>query len=110
MHVRALREATAEDGTAERTLQTTAGDGPAVVGETVHQAAAGRGIQTTIFSTYTRRIRTPEERDLAEEARRFIRPDEAIWLVVGHLAQVEAGIRELNLYEVIRLDLRPRGR
>ena len=33
VHMRALREATAEDGAVERTLQTTAGDGPAVVGE-----------------------------------------------------------------------------
>src|SRR5712692_9870887 len=40
--MRALREATAEDGAAERTLQATPGDGPTVVGETVGQAAAGR--------------------------------------------------------------------
>ena len=42
VHMRALREATPEDGAVECTLQTTAGDGPAVVRETVRQAAAGR--------------------------------------------------------------------
>jgi zinc protease len=33
-----------------------------------------------------------------------VRPDEVVWLVIGDLRKVEAGIRELNLGEVIRLD------
>jgi len=37
-------------------------------------------------------------------ARKFIKPDEVIWVVVGDLAKVETGIRELNLGEVTRLD------
>ena len=40
----------------------------------------------------------------ATELVKFIRPDEVIWLVVGDLSKVEAGVRELNLGDVVRLD------
>ena len=56
------------------------------------------------FSTYSRRVRTLNEDNLASAARRFIRPDDVIWIVVGDLAQVERGIRELNLGEVVTVD------
>jgi zinc protease len=56
------------------------------------------------FSTYARRVRALAEPDLAAAARKFIRPDEVVWLVVGDLAKVEAGIRELGLGEVVKLD------
>ena len=56
------------------------------------------------FSTYARRVRALTEADLAAAAKKFIRPGEAVWLVVGDLALVEKGIRELELGEVVRLD------
>ena len=56
------------------------------------------------FATYARRVRALTETDLAAAAKRFIRPGEAVWLVVGDLALVEKGIRELELGEVVRLD------
>ena len=56
------------------------------------------------FSTYSRRVRTLGEQELDTAARKFIRPDDVVWVVVGDLAKVEAGIRELNLGEVTRLD------
>jgi zinc protease len=56
------------------------------------------------FSTYARRVRALGEPDLAAAAKRFIRPAEVIWIVVGDLAQIEKGVRELNLGEVTRLD------
>jgi zinc protease len=56
------------------------------------------------FSTYARRVRTLSDVDLAAAAKRFIRPDEVVWLVVGDLAQIEAGIRELNLGEIVHID------
>ena len=62
------------------------------------------GYPDDYFSTYSRRVRALSETDLDSAAKKFIRPDEAIWLVVGDLAVVEAGIRELNLGEVVRLD------
>lgn len=56
------------------------------------------------FSTYSRRVRTLGEAELDTAARKFIRAEDVIWVVVGDLAKVEAGIRELNLGEVTRLD------
>ena len=56
------------------------------------------------FSTYARRVRELNEGALDAAAKKFIRPDEVVWVVVGDLAKVEAGIRELNLGQVTRLD------
>ena len=50
------------------------------------------------------RARARRERRSPTPRASFIRPDEIVWLVVGDLAKVEAGIRELKLGEVIRLD------
>jgi zinc protease len=56
------------------------------------------------FSTYSRRVRTLGEAELDSAAKKFIHPDTVIWVVVGDLAKVEAGIRELNLGQITRLD------
>ena len=56
------------------------------------------------FSTYARRVRALGEAHLDAAARKFIRPSEVIWIVVGDLAQVEKGVRELNLGDVAQLD------
>jgi zinc protease len=62
------------------------------------------GYPDDYFATYTKRVRELSEEDLAAAAKKFIRPDEVIWIVVADLAQVEAGIRSLNLGEVVKLD------
>jgi zinc protease len=56
------------------------------------------------FSTYARRVRDLGEPQLAAAAKKFIRPSEVVWVVVGDLAQIEKGVRELNLGEVTKLD------
>jgi len=56
------------------------------------------------FATYARRTRALGEAELAAAAKRFIRPSEVVWVIVGDLAQIEKGVRELNLGEVKRLD------
>jgi zinc protease len=56
------------------------------------------------FSTYARRVRALGEPALGAAAKKFIRPSEVIWIVVGDLAQIEKGVRELNLGEVSRVD------
>jgi zinc protease len=56
------------------------------------------------FATYVRRVRTLTEEDLDAAARKFVRPDEVIWIVVGDLTRVEEGIRELGLGEVTKID------
>ena len=62
------------------------------------------GYPDDYFSTYARRVRALGEPQLAAAAKKFIRPPEVVWVIVGDLAQVEKGVRELNLGEVTRLD------
>lgn len=44
------------------------------------------------------------EAQLAEAGKKFVRPNELIWIIVGDLSKIEAGIRELNYGEIIKLD------
>jgi zinc protease len=61
------------------------------------------GLPDDYWSRYAGNIRALAEPQLAGAARKFIRPDEVIWIVVGDLSKVEKGIRELGFGEVIRL-------
>ncbi len=45
---------------------------------------------------------TPEAAN--EIAKKYILPDHLVWVVVGDMSKVEAGIRELNLGEVHKID------
>lgn len=56
------------------------------------------------YSSFTQTVMamTPEQANT--EARQAILPKQLIWLVVGDMSKVEAGIRELNLGEVHKLD------
>ena len=56
------------------------------------------------FANYAPRVRALDEKALAAAAAAYIRPADVIWIVVGDLRKVEAGIRELKLGEVVRLD------
>ena len=56
------------------------------------------------FSSYAARVRALTETDLSAAARKFIRPESVVWLVVGDMSQVESGIRELNLGEITTID------
>jgi len=78
--------------------------------ETVGQLA---GAYTTIleynlpedyYNTYTQKVMgmTPDSANAL--ARKMVQPDHLIWVVVGDMSKVEAGIRELNLGEVHKID------
>ena len=62
------------------------------------------GYPDDYFSQYATRVRALDEAALDTASRQYIRPKEVIWLVVGDLAKVEAGIRDLKFGEVIRLE------
>jgi zinc protease len=62
------------------------------------------GYPDDYFAQYAARVRGLDEAALAAAAKGYIRPGEVIWLVVGDMRQVEAGIRDLKFGEVIRLD------
>jgi zinc protease len=56
------------------------------------------------WSKYAANMRSLTEAQLAEAAKKFVRPDEIIWIVIGDLNKIEKGIRELGFGEVVRLN------
>jgi zinc protease len=66
------------------------------------------GYPPEYYYDYARNVRALSEADLAVAAAKFVTPDELTWLIVGDLASVEAGIRDLGYGEIVRLD--PDGR
>ena len=55
------------------------------------------------FETYAGRMRALRLEDVEAAARRVVRPDSVVWVVVGDLAEIEAGVRELGFADVRRL-------
>lgn len=56
------------------------------------------------FSTYASKVRALTTNDLTAAGKSFLNPDHLIWVVVGDLAKVEAGIRELSIGNVHVVD------
>jgi len=78
--------------------------------ETVQQlsGAYGQIVQYSLpedyFNTFTQKAMaiTPDRAELI--AKKYILPNHLVWVVVGDMAKVESGIRELNLGEVHKID------
>ena len=62
------------------------------------------GLPADYWSRYAADVRSLTEAQLNGAAKKFVRPGEVIWIVVGDLRKVEKGIRELGFGEVIRLN------
>ena len=60
------------------------------------------GYPDDYYAKYASSVRTLTADQLNAAAKRIVHPDEVIWIVVGDLKKVEAGIRELGLGEVVR--------
>lgn len=56
------------------------------------------------WAHYARNVRALTEPQLAAAAKKFVWPDEVIWIIVGDLKKVDKGIRELGYGEIIRLN------
>lgn len=56
------------------------------------------------WSRYGANIRALTEPQLAEAARKFVRPGEVVWIVVGDLKRIEAGVRALGYGEIVKLN------
>jgi zinc protease len=67
------------------------------------------GYPDDYYANYAKNVRALNEQALADAARLFIRPNDILWVVVGDLKKVEAGIRELNFGEIVRLDANGRS-
>jgi predicted Zn-dependent peptidase len=58
------------------------------------------GIQPSFLSTYTQRIMAVTADDVRRVANQYVRPDNAVIVVVGDRSQVEAGLRAVNVAPV----------
>ncbi len=56
------------------------------------------------YDTMSGKILALKTTDLDAAAKEVIHPDHLVWLVVGDMSKVEAGIRELNFGEVHKID------
>ncbi|HEY2391040.1 MAG TPA: pitrilysin family protein [Candidatus Angelobacter sp.] len=78
--------------------------------ETVQQLAGAYsqiiqyGLPEDYFNTFTQKVLaiTPDSANAI--AKKLIQPDHVIWVVVGDMSKVEAGIRDLNLGEIHKID------
>ncbi|HZH35478.1 MAG TPA: pitrilysin family protein [Pyrinomonadaceae bacterium] len=62
------------------------------------------GLPNDYWSNYAANLSSLSELQLDAAAKKFIRPGELIWIVIGDLNKVEKGIRELGLGEVVKLN------
>ncbi len=72
--------------------------------ENAAQNVVNFGYPPEYYYEYAQNVRRLTAQELNGAAAKFIRPDRLIWIVVGDLAQIEQGVRELGLGELIRLD------
>jgi zinc protease len=56
------------------------------------------------WDTFASRVRALTLDDITAQADRSLQPGKMVWVIVGDRAQIEAGIRELNLGEIHYLD------
>ena len=56
------------------------------------------------YNTYTSKVLALTPEQVNAEAKKAILPDHLVWVIVGDMSKVEAGIRELNLGEVHKID------
>lgn len=55
------------------------------------------------FETFAAKVRALELPDIGRAAEAIVHPDRMVWVVVGDLAKIESGVRELGFGEVRRL-------
>jgi zinc protease len=61
------------------------------------------GLDDRYFDTYAPQVMALRLSDVGDAAR-VIRPDQAVWVIVGDRAKIEPGIRELNLGPITVID------
>ena len=78
--------------------------------ETDQQLSGGYGtllqndLPEDYYNTFTQKVMAMTPESANQIAKEYILPDHLVWVVVGDMAKVEAGIRELNLGEVHKID------
>ena len=78
--------------------------------ETVQQLAGAYsqiiqyGLPADYFNTFTQNVLALNPDSANAIAKKLIQPDHVVWVVVGDMSKVEAGIRELNLGDIHKID------
>jgi zinc protease len=62
------------------------------------------GLPEDYFNTFTQNVLAINPDSANVIAKKLIQPDHVVWVVVGDMSKVEAGIRELNLGEIHKID------
>ncbi len=62
------------------------------------------GLPDDYYDKYAGRVRALQLSDIVATAKRVVRPENLVWVVVGDRAKIEAGVREVNLGELKFLD------
>jgi zinc protease len=62
------------------------------------------GLPEDYYNTFTQKALALTPDNANEIAKKYILPDHLVWVVVGDMSKVEAGIRELNIGEVHKID------
>jgi len=62
------------------------------------------GLPEDYYNTFTQKVLAVTPTTANEIADKYIQPGHLIWVVVGDMSKVEAGIRELNVGEVHKID------
>jgi zinc protease len=62
------------------------------------------GLPEDYYNTFTQKALALTPDGANEIAKKYILPNHLVWVVVGDMSKVEAGIRELNLGEVHKID------
>jgi zinc protease len=62
------------------------------------------GLPEDYYNTFTQKALDLTPASANAIAKKYILPDHLVWVVVGDMSKVEAGIRELNLGEVHKID------
>jgi len=56
------------------------------------------------YNTFTQKVLAVTPDAANDVAKKYIQPTHLVWIIVGDMAKVEAGIRELNIGEVHKID------
>ncbi len=62
------------------------------------------GLPENYFQTYPDKVLALTLPDVNKAAETVVHPERMVWVIVGDLAKIEAGIRELGLGEIRRID------
>ena len=62
------------------------------------------GLPEDYYNTFTQKALALTPAQAEEVAKKYIQPDHLVWVVVGDMSKVEAGVRELKLGEVHKID------